>query len=179
MEEEKSATNSFVDTGDWTDKVEELLRDWRRRVFAAQQAHYKSADLFRFLNYLLGVPAIIFSSIVGTAIFAGLEKDSPRTLIVASASIIAAVLTGLQTFLRFPERALQHAKAGAWYSAIRRDIEQTLHLSIKDREKAKDFVDKTRKEINRVSQDSPELRSRRWERYAKRFRVKDYAEKRR
>ncbi|MFN2498819.1 MAG: SLATT domain-containing protein [Pyrinomonadaceae bacterium] len=158
---------------DWTDKVSQLLGEWHRRVYAAQSAHYASADLFRKLNYAVGVPAIVFSSIVGTAIFAGLEKDSPRAFMVAAASIVAAVLAGLQTFLRFSERASQHATAADWYSAIRRDIEEILHLPERCRGTAKDCLDEVRKEMNRVSQDAPELSVRFWRREAKRFGVKE------
>lgn len=158
---------------DWTDRVSQLLADWHRRVYAAQSAHYASADLFRKLNYAVGVPAIVFSSIVGTAIFAGLEKDSPRAFVIAGASIVAAVLAGLQTFLRFSERASQHANAADWYSAIRRDIEEILHLPEKCRGTAKDCLDEVRKEMNRVSQDAPELSVRFWRREAKRFGVKE------
>ena len=158
---------------DWTDKVSNLLGEWHRRVYAAQSAHYASADLFRKLNYAVGVPAIVFSSIVGTAIFAGLEKESPRAFMIAAASIVAAVLAGLQTFLRFSERANQHATAADWYSAIRRDIEEILHLPEKCRGTAKDCLDEVRKEMNRVSQDAPELSVRFWRREAKRFGVKE------
>ena len=114
--------------GTWTPQVEALLEDWHHRVYAAQSAHYASADLFRTLNYVVGVPAVILSSVVGTSLFAGLDKDSPRTLLVASTSIVAAILGALQTFLRFAERATLHASAADWYSAIRRDIESHLCL---------------------------------------------------
>jgi hypothetical protein len=159
--------------GGWTGDVTALLEDWRRRVYAAQSAHYTAADRFRLLNYLIGVPAIIFSSIVGTAVFAGLQKDSPQAFTVAAISIIAAVLAGLQTFLRFPERAAQHASAADWYSAIRRDIEEQLHLPIDSRGSAKDCVDKLRKEINRVTQEAPELDVRLWQSKARRFGVQE------
>ena len=122
------------------------------------------------------MPAVVFSSIVGTALFAGLEHDSPRTLAVASASILAAVLAGLQTFLRFPERAAQHATAADWYSAIRRDIEEILHLPVEFRGGAKDCLDSVRKEMNRAGQDAPELNVRLWKREARRFGVKEPVE---
>ena len=125
------------------------------------------------LNYIVGVPAVIFSSVVGTALFAGLEKDSPRTWIVASTSILAAILGALQTFVRFAERAALHATAADWYSAIRRDIEEILHLPVEDRGSPKDCLDEVRKVMNRVAQDSPELSARRWTRAAKRFGVQE------
>ncbi len=177
MESEQGARGSALIEGhDWSPEVEQLLEDWHKRCYAAQSAHYASADLFRLLNYLVGIPAVAFASIVGTAIFASLDRtDTSRTvtLWVASTSILAAVLAGLQTFLRFPERAARHASAGDWYSAIRRDIEQTRHLPVESRGKAKDCLDRIRKEMNRVVQDAPELSARNWKREAARFGVKE------
>lgn len=159
--------------GTWTPQVERLLEDWRSRVYAAQAAHYGAADIFRLMNYVVGVPAVVFSSMVGTALFAGLEQHSDKTVLVASASILAAVLAGLQTFLRFAERAAHHATAGDWFSAIRRDIEQVLTLPVEVRGKPKECLDRIRKEMNRASQDSPELSGRKWRREAKRFNVQE------
>jgi len=161
------------DSSDWTEQVSELLMDWHNRVYAAQSAHYAAAQLFRRLNYLVGIPAIVSSSIVGTAIFSGLEKNSPRASLVAGTSILAAVLAGLQTFLRFSERAAHHATAADWFSAIRRDIEEILHLPKEYRGKAKESLDKVRKEMNRAAQDSPELSVRFWTRESRRFGVKE------
>jgi hypothetical protein len=171
--EETGHEVSPSDGSDWSIQVAQLLEDWHKRVYAAQSAHYAAADVFRLLNYVVGIPAVVFSSIVGTAIFVGLEHDSPRTLVVALASILAAVLAGLQTFLRFPERAARHATAADWYSAIRRDIEQVLHLPVEFRGSAKGCLDRVRKEINRAGQDAPELNVRLWKREAKRFGVKE------
>ena len=161
---------------DWTTHVVHLLDDWHKRCYAAQHAHYATADMCRLLNYLVGVPAVIFASIVGTAVFADLADDTPRRFAIASVSILAAVLAALQTFLRFSERAASHAAAGDWYSAVRRDIEETLHLPVEDRGSAKDCLDTVRKEINRVAQDAPELSVRAWKREAKRFGVTEPVE---
>jgi hypothetical protein len=58
---------------DWSVQVAALLEDWHKRVYAAQSAHYAASDRFRLLNYLVGIPAVAFSSVVGTAIFAGVH----------------------------------------------------------------------------------------------------------
>jgi hypothetical protein len=175
MQAEESRPQAVPTAGasTWTPQVEALLEDWHHRVYAAQTAHYASADLFRTLNYIVGVPAVILSSVVGTSLFAGLDKDSPRTVLVASTSIVAAILGALQTFLRFAERATLHASAADWYSAIRRDIEEILHLPVGDRGAPKECLDEVRKEMNRAAQDSPELSARVWERQARRFGVKE------
>jgi hypothetical protein len=161
------------DLNDWNDQVIRLAEDWHRRVYAAQSAHYASAELLRRLHYAIGVPAVVFSSIVGTAIFAGLQKDTPRAMVVASVSILAAVLSALQTFLRLSERAAAHSTAADWYSAVRRDIEEVLHLPVESRGKVKDFLDRVRKEMNRVAQDAPQLEVSVWKREARRFNVRE------
>lgn len=158
---------------DWDTDVEKILKDWRQRVYAAQAGHYKMAQWFRRGNYFLGVAATVFSSVVGTELFVGLEKNSPRATLIAFISIGAAVSAGLQTLLKFSEHAERHAIAAHWYSAIRRDIEQVLHLPPKYRVSPKDYLDGVRKEMNRVTQTSPELSVFRWRREAQRFRVSE------
>ncbi len=157
----------------WDGQIAHLLENWHMRVYAAQSAQYASADLFRLLSDIVGVPAVVFASIVGTVMFADRATDRPKALAVGAVSIVAAVLAALQTFLRFSERAAQHATATDWYSAIPRDIEETLHLPVESRGKAEDCLDRVRKEMNRVTQDAPELSVRMWKRGAKRFGAKE------
>ena len=78
----------------WTDRVDALLRDWRNRAYAAQTAYYKQAGRFRSANYALGIPVVIATTVVGTTIFADLDRD-PRML-TRALSVLAAILAKLQ-----------------------------------------------------------------------------------
>jgi hypothetical protein len=73
----------------------------------------------------LGVPAIVLSTLVGTAVFASLQKQPELWLQISIglASVLAAVLAGLQTFLGYTERAEKHRIAGAKYGALGRELE--------------------------------------------------------
>src|SRR4051812_10822647 len=86
---------------------EGVLVDWRHRARDAQYAHHLAADRFERLNYRLGIPAVVFSTVVGTAVFATLQKevDLRIKISVGLISVAAAILTALQTFMRFSERA--------------------------------------------------------------------------
>ena len=53
----------------WTPAIEELLKQWHARVYAAQTAYYEVAERFRRRNYQMGIPVVIVSSLVGTAVF--------------------------------------------------------------------------------------------------------------
>src|SRR5437660_3062136 len=46
------------DGHDWSAQVVQLLENWHKRVYAAQSAHYATSDLFRALNYVIGIPAV-------------------------------------------------------------------------------------------------------------------------
>ena len=154
---------------DWTPKVEKLLQEWHKRVYAAQTAYYEEAERFRHWNYRLGIPVVIVSSLVGTAVFA----DVGSRWLVGSVSLLAAVMASLQTFLKFGENATLHGSAADWFSAIRRDIEQLLALPPNLRGKPKPALDEIRHEMNRAGQKSPELGEHLWKRISRRFGVEE------
>src|SRR5947199_1891835 len=92
----------------WDEHTEALLQDWHNRAAAAQHAHYLLAHRLRRRNLGLGIPAVVFSSIVGTSLFATLTRENVNTslrILIGCISVLAAVAAALQTFLRFAERA--------------------------------------------------------------------------
>jgi hypothetical protein len=162
----------------WDEGAEALLKDWRQRSAAASEAHYNLASGLRRKNLLLGVPVVMFSTIVGTSLFATLAD--PEAVIqptlrfaIGSISVAAAILAALQTFLRFGERAEKHVVAADWYAAVRRDMDQLLALSAKDRGTPKTCFDRIRKQMSKVGQHSPEIGDRRWKVMATRYHVRD------
>jgi hypothetical protein len=160
----------------WTPETERLLQEWHHRVYAAQSAYYLTAEKLRRRHYLLGIPAVLLSSIAGTAIFADLgsgEWSLPIRLMAASVSILAAVLAGLQTFLRPSQAAAENGFAADWFAAIRRDIEQVEALPRNLRGDAKTCLDSIRKEINKAGQKAPELDETLWASVAERFGVRE------
>lgn len=103
----------------------DLLENWRFRMHRVQLAHYECARHFERLHLWLGLPAIILSTLVGTTVFASLSKvtDVALQITVGLLSVIAAVLTGLQTFLRYSELAEKHRLAGARFANLKHRIE--------------------------------------------------------
>jgi hypothetical protein len=159
----------------WTPKIEQLLQDWRRRVYAAQAAYYEEAERLRRWNYYLGIPVVVVSSLVGTAVFTGIDKSGTRyaAWCVGAVSIVAAILASLQTFLKFGESATLHGAAADWFAAIRRDIEETLALPLDLRGNPKECLDAIRQEMNKAGQKAPELSERLWRKTARRFSVEE------
>ena len=160
----------------WGDRTESLLQDWHNRAAAAQHAHYLLAHRLRRRNLALGIPAVVFSSIVGTSLFASLTKENINTtlrVVIGFISVGAAVCAALQTFLRFAERAAQHVTAADWYAAIRRDTAQLLALPRTSRGPVKAALDAVRTQMNRAGQNAPEIGDPLWVKIAAEFHISE------
>jgi hypothetical protein len=158
----------------WIPEADRLLEEWRNRAYAAQSAYYLMAERFTLWNYLLGIPVVTLSGLVGTAIFSNLDSTVPfGRWIIGSVSVLAAILSSLQTFLRLSESATHFGVAADWYSAIRRDAEELLALPRDLRGDAKSALDSIRQEMNKVGQKAPALSERLWSQSAQRFGVKE------
>ena len=169
---ETAATDPAQPSFGWDSHLEGLLKDWQTRAWAAQTAHYRVASRLRRYNLLLGIPVVVFTTAVGTSLFATLnQKTLPGWLrvTVGSISVLAAILAAIQTFLSFAKRADQHAVAADWYASIKRKIEQQANTPRKGRSDPKKFLDEVRKEMNTVGSQFPEIGERAWSQIAKEF----------
>jgi hypothetical protein len=165
-------------TTGWATSETDLAREWGKRAAAAQHAHYFLATELRRRNLALGIPVVILSAIVGTALFASLAASTDSfplgmRLAVGSVSLLAAVLAAIQTFLRFAERSERHAQAADWYSAIRREIDELLALPADKRGESKKTLDGLRKEFNKAGQTYPAIGETTWARFAPTFGVEE------
>ena len=160
----------------WNTDSEALLRDWQARVTAARAAHYTLASRLRKRNLLIGVPSIVFSSVVGTSLFATLTKenvDKTLRIVIGLVSFAAATLAALQTFFRFHVRAERHVLAADWYSAVRREIAELIALPPEERGAAKECLDRLRKEMSKIGQQAPEIGEHLWITMAEKYHISD------
>lgn len=132
----------------------ELLHEWYRRVAVTQYAHYLSADHFGARKYWLGVPAVLLSTLVGTSVFATIERQPELWLQIAVglSSVAAALLASLQTFMGYTERAEKHRMAGARYGALGRELEQMRSAGT---EYAPETIAEIRKRIDDLALEAP------------------------
>jgi hypothetical protein len=156
----------------WDRDLERLLEDWRTRAWAAQIGHYRIASRLRTHNLWLGLPVVIFTTAVGTTLFATLNQpdlDTWGRVVVGSISVLAAILAGIQTFMNFGQRADQHVIAADWYASIRRKIEQQLNTPRNGRSDPRKFMDEVRSDMNNVGSQSPEIGDKMWKQVAEEF----------
>jgi hypothetical protein len=141
--------------------VEELLVDWSRQACRNRARSAKKAKRYRKLHYGLGIPVVIFSSIVGSAAFTQIqEPPNDRVRILAGAlSLTAAVLAGLQVFLGFGEAAEKYRVVGIGYEQVEKEIEEIRALPVHLRGDLRERIDNVKQQMNKLADDSPDIPS--------------------
>jgi hypothetical protein len=166
--------NINPDLDNWV-RAEQTLSKWERRARESQFSHNESAKAFENAGYWLGIPVVVLSSTVGTTVFATLQKQVSFgvQLGVGAISVLAAILAGLQTFLRFPERAEKHKTVAADYGTVRRQIEEILALSHASRGSSKECLELVRKKLDALAEVAPNVPTRIWNRTIRELGIKD------
>ena len=157
---------------DWDEGVEHLYEAWHRRVAAAETGHRLMADRLRRRHLGLGIPVVVLTTIVGTSVFASMEGTNaadPVLAIIGAVSLIAAVLSSLQTFLRYATRAEGHRVAAIRYETLRRDMAKVLALPRDARGDSERVLDSARQHMDRYARESPTIGERLWDRLADDF----------
>jgi hypothetical protein len=156
----------------WDDELEGLLQSWHRRVAAAEAGHRVMADRMRRRYLMLGVPVVVLTTVVGTSVFASIQDSTVPTwvrVLVGSVSILAAVISSLQTFLRYGMRAEGHRVAAIRYETLRRDMAAVLAIPRASRTEPLRQLDSVRGRMDRYAKESPTIGEREWNRQERRF----------
>ena len=136
-----------------------LLDEWDSDLRVICHGHYDAAVHVGRRHYTLGVPVVILTTAVGTSVFAALEKNpnSWLQILVGLASLLAAVLAALQTFLKYSERAEKHRQAGAFFGALLKELEQVRAVPPEDDPRFRKWADSFRARWDEVSKESPTI----------------------
>ena len=156
----RSGSRGVSRSAPWEETTRSLLEDWHFRTTRAQFGHQLQAEKTRSYHLVLGVPVVIFTTMVGTGAFAAINDTTSNFWKIAAGviSIMAAVLASVQTFLAFGERSDRHRTAATRYAGTRRSIE----LAITTRDA--DAVLFIKGEMDRIGGASPQLDKKTWER---------------
>ena len=87
--------------------------------------HYSRADRAARWNVVLGIPVTLTAAVVSTSIFASINSSPANgwKIVAGLIALLAAALSALQTFFKFPETGERHRVAAAKYGAVRRSLD--------------------------------------------------------
>jgi len=146
-------------------KTADLLRHWRFRAHRVQHGHYQAGRRYDRFHLFLGLPAIVLSAFVGSAVFASLAAPThgiPITLLVGFLSVSTAVLSGLQTFLKYSELADRHKMAGARFADIKHQIELIAVFQNNNQVPLESMLQEVEKHWEKVREESPNIPHKIW-----------------
>lgn len=133
----------------------ELLRGWLIHAHKGRDRHDLASRVYERARYVIGAPAVILSTVVGSAVFSALKaKEAPDGWVVAL-SVLAAAFSALQTFLDFPARAERHRTKGVKYKVIIRLLEQTLVDMANGSPPGENAVASFRAQFDSLEEDAP------------------------
>jgi len=120
--------------------------------------HQQPAAYNRRANRLLGIPVTVLAILIGTSIYGALSSSSsPQILIfVGAISVLAAVLSGLQTFLSYPELAQKHQTAGVKFGRLRRRMEEVLSFKLEP-DQLENVLTEIRVAWDQLVEESPDV----------------------
>jgi len=143
------------------DKIS-LLNRWHLKCRRNRFANYSAANHFSKKHNQLGVLSVSISAIVGTSVFASLGKmvEPSVQISVGFISLVAAILTALQTFLKYGERSAKHRLIGARYGALVRQIEILSSNGQQDIDIRE--IERMKIDMDEVAEKAPELPEKIW-----------------
>jgi hypothetical protein len=142
--------------------IDERADYYRIRAVRQGRSHYLAARRSQRINNLFGVPVVIITSIVGTAIFSTISS-TPKVWLQTTTgllSLIAAVFASLQTFFKFSELSEKHKGAAANYYSVKRRLDLFLLSYAENPENKTALVEDFQKiviEIDRIDAQSPNV----------------------
>ena len=77
-------------------------------------------------HWFLGGFTVVLAAAVGTSVFATLTKQANLLVLTGALSVLVTIISALQTFLSYGERADKHRGAGARYGVVGRELELIL-----------------------------------------------------
>jgi len=159
-----------------TEEQEILLNDWFRRVRENQFIHYECGNYFSKLNYMLGIPTFILSTVVGTAVFVSLDNQAIGSYKIAIGiiSMLASVLAALHTFLGFSQRAEKHRLTATGYSSVRRELELIKTFPIKDNAELSKKFENIKIRIDHLAESSEEVPKSVWQKNIKELKGREH-----
>ena len=140
------------------DKISALRREAKRieeDATYSSKGHFNAEDTWVRRNYWLGVPATVLGAVAG----ATLIKSQPEWASVFT--LLAALLTGLMTFLKPNERAAMHRAAAGQFLVLRNDARFFREIELLQSDRLDELAERlkvlsaTRNELNQKSPGIP------------------------
>jgi hypothetical protein len=145
----------------WSVENEKILVEWCDVAVCYKWMHTKAHQKYSRSQAWYTIPAIVLSTISGTASFAQgnipTAYQSYAPLIIGTVNIFIGILTTIQQYLKISELNEGHRIAGISWDKFSRNIRIELAKDPSERMKAEPFLKMSRQEFDRLMETSPSI----------------------
>ena len=160
-----SSENSLIDIPkvkiEWSPENELIMVEWCDVAQCYKWLNSRSHARYAKLHAWFTIPAIIFSTVSGTASFA--QKSLPTNyqtyapLVIGSINIFIGILTTIQQYLKISELNEAHRVSSISWDKFARNIRIELAKHPDERTDARTFIKVCRQEFDRLMETSPDI----------------------
>jgi len=146
---------------EWSPENEKLLVEWCDVAQCYKWLNSRAHNKFSRMNTWFTIPAIIFSTISGTASFAQSSlTDNQKVyapMVIGSVNILIGILTTIHQYLKISELNEAHRVSSIAWDKYARNIRIELSKSPDERPDAGVFLKHNRDEFDRLMETSPSI----------------------
>jgi hypothetical protein len=145
----------------WSPENEKILVEWCDIAQCYKWLNYRAHCIYSRMHAWYTIPAIILSTISGTASFAQTsippEYQTFAPMVIGSINIFIGILTTIQQYLKISELNEAHRVAAIAWDKYARNIRIELAKDPKERADAGLFIKYNRDEFDRLMETSPSI----------------------
>ena len=167
---------------EWSPENELIMVEWCDVAQCYKWLNSRSHAKYAYLHAWFTIPAIIFSTISGTASFA--QESFPDSIkayapsVIGSINITIGILTTIQQYLKISELNEAHRVSSIAWDKFARNIRIELSKKPSERSEAGGFIKHCRLEFDRLMETSPDIIDKVVKEFKKKFFGHDGTEKR-
>lgn len=160
--DDNSETSSQV-ANTWNSAQEELLKAISERSNCMRWLHTQCSYHFDTMNFYLTIPNIVLSAVNGgftmslRSVFPDESTQHFATTVIGLISILSAVLTTLNQYIKSQQMMETHRAAAISYGKLNRNINNELALRRDQRTNALEFLKIVRIEQDRLEMTAPSI----------------------
>jgi len=156
-----ASSSNTVKPIDWSPENEIIIVEWCDVAQCYKWMHSRSHEYYSNLHAFFIIPAIIFSTITGTASFAQTSLPTHMQpyapMVIGSINICIGILTTIQQYLKVSEFNEAHRVSAISWDKFARNIRIELAKSPNERMDAAHFLKLNRQEYDRLMETSPSI----------------------
>lgn len=146
---------------EWSSENETVIVEWCDIAQCYKWMHSKSHDYYSSLHAWFTIPAIILSTIIGTASFA--QNSLPNSvqsyypMIIGTVNISIGIFTTIQQYLKIAEKNESHRISAISWDKYYRNLRIELSKTPEERMEAGHFIKIGRQDYDRLIEMSPTI----------------------